>query len=297
MALTVTSWLLLAVFVVGAGALLAVLVLWAVRPPRRAKRSYDGGTVKQVREYKTPGELVPVTEPEPEEDFNPFAVAPYQPQPAPVIRVDTGRLPVADNGPAWELERRTPHRTPSVESDFAVPALQAGMTALAVGVGAALVAWALAWSWRVPVAVCGAVFVLSWLWRLRIVDGLLWTVESIIRRDVTGDGQVGAPQTNFALVNPAEARTEAARAERTQADDTRRAELLDFLHRCYTVGTGVRAHDANNLGPVRDRYIRLRGTLMQLGIARWKNPDKTGAGWLLTVDEEQAAAIIMRHTT
>lgn len=279
------------------GLLLAVLVLWAVRPPKRAKRSYDGGTVKQVREYKTPGELVPVTEPEPEEDFNPFAVAPYQPQPAPVIRVDTGRLPVADNGPAWELERRTPHRTPSVESDFAVPALQAGMTALAVGVGAAMLAWAAAWSWRVPVAVCGAVFVLSWLWRLRIVDGLLWTVESIIRRDVTGDNHIGQPEPQHAytLANPAEARAQVAQTQRAQAQDTRRAELLAFVHTCTTHGTSERAHGVQATGPDREKYLAHRDALLALGVANWRNPDRPKAGWLLAVDEAQASDVISKH--
>lgn len=276
------------------GLLMHILVAYLGRLNDRApRRTYDGGTVKRVREYQTPGTLVPVLEAEPEPES--VALAPYQPNP--LIRIDTGRLPVATEQPSWELERRTPHRTPSMEADFFVPALQAGMTAFAAGMGAGLMAWALAWSWRVPVFVMGAVFVGGWLWRLRVTDSLLWVVESIIRRDVTGDNVIGAPQANFALVNPAQARTEAAQAQQAQAADTRRAELLDFVHRCYTVGTGVRAHDANNLGPVRDRYIRLRGTLMQLGIARWQNPDKTKAGWLLTVDEPTATEIIMRHTT
>jgi len=276
------------------GALLAVLILYAVRPPARAKRSYDGATVRPLRQYQTPGALtVMEAEPEPES----VALAPYEP--APVIRIETGRgrLPVADSGPGWELERRIPHRTPSLEADFFVPALQAGMTAFAAGMGAGLMAWALAWSWRVPVFVMGAVFVGGWLWRLRIVDGLLWTVESIIRRDVTGDGQVGAPtpQHAFTLANPAQARSAATQEARQTADSERRAELIAFLDRCLLVGCSESKHGIKASGPERDRFLQNRETLMQLGIAAWKNPEKPKAGWGVVVSHERARQLITKH--
>ncbi len=279
--------------VASSGLLLGVLGLWAVRPPRRAARTYDGATVRKVREYQTPGALA-VVEPEPE----PAQLVPYNPAPAPLIRINAqNTLPVADNGPAWEFEKRTPHRTPSMEADFFVPALQAGMTAFAAGMGAGLMAWALAWSWRVPVAVCGAVFVCSWLWRLRIVDGLLWTVESIIRRDVDGDGQVGAPapQHAYTLANPAEARSTVAQTARQQAESTRRAELLAFVHTCATHGTSERAHGVKATGPDREKYLAHRDALLALGVAQWRNADRPKAGWLLATDEEHATAVISRH--
>lgn len=280
--------------VVAIGLLLAVLALWAVRPPRRS-RTFDGGTVRKVRQYQTPGALAVVeAEPEPES----VALAPYQPPPAPLIRINTqASLPQVDSGPGWELERRTPHRTPSLESDFAVPALQAGMTAFAVGVGAAMLAWAAAWSWRVPVAVCGATFVLSWLWRLRIVDGLLWTIETIIRRDVDGDNHIGqpTPQHAFTVANPSAARSTVAQTARQQAQDTRRAELLAFVHTCATHGTSERAHGVKATGPDREKYLEYRDALLSLGLAQWRNPDRPKAGWLLAVDEQQAAAVVSKH--
>jgi len=256
--------------------------------------------LREHRRLNLEGEVLPPTE---------SALAPYdagsqlaaQQRPVPVIVLTGGkpvypdRLPAAEAAPSWEVERRTPNRTPTVETDVSVPVLQAFYTALAFGIMAGLLAWAAGWSWRVPVVVLALALAIGWLWRLRLVDGLLWKVESITRTDLTGDNQVGppVPQHAFTVANPAEARSEAAADVRQQQEDQRRAELLAFVDRCLLVGCsesaqGIKASD-------RADYLRLREVLFQLGIAAWKNPEKPKAGWGLVVSHERARQIIARH--
>lgn len=266
----------------------------------RVQRTYDGGRVdtRELRRLALRGELLPPTE------DNGAQLAPYRggdlapsvPQP-PVIQVDTGRLPVTDVGRSWVLERREPHRTPSLDADFRLPMAQALGTALACGGGTALMAAALAWPWQVPVFVAGAAFCVAWFWRLRLLDALLWKIESITRADLTGDGVAGPPTAQpthaYTLANPADARAEAAGDVRQQANDERRAELLAFLDRCLVVGCSESAQGikASN----RADYLRLREVLFQLGIAAWKNPEKPKAGWGIVVSHERARQIIARH--
>lgn len=259
----------------------------------RRTRRYDAGTVRPLRRLPVEGQLLPAVQDD--GALVPYSgggqLAPYAPNP-PVIR-----LPSADTGPGWELTRSTPNRQPTVASDFTVPALQAAMTAVAFGIMAGLLAWALAWSWRVPVAVCGLAFGVGWLWRLRIVDGLLWRIEAITRHDLDGDGVAGQPQPQrgYTLLNPSDARTEAAKAQREDEGTARRAELLAFLHRCYTVGTASRKHGVTaGSGEAYTQYNEHRAALFTLGLAKWKG-DSPNAGWVLTLDEAQAVAVITKH--
>lgn len=267
----------------------------------RGRRTYDGGRIdtRELHRYQQPDALT-VCEPEPEGEA---ALGTYQPQPAPAIVLTRGKpidrdpLPVSDMAPSWVLERREPHRMPSLDADFRLPMAQALGTALACGVGTTLIAAALSWSWQVPAFVAGASFCVAWFWRLRLLDGLLWKIESITRQDISGDGVAGQPTTPpahaYTLANPAEARAEAAIDVRQQADNERRAELIAFLDRCLLVGCsesaqGIKASD-------RADYLRLREVLFQLGIAAWKNPEKPKAGWGLVVSHERARQIIARH--
>jgi len=94
---------------------------------------------------------------------------PAIPEP-PTVRIG-GRSqpePAAASSETW-----TPQRTPALESDFLVPGAQAIATAGAAAICAGLLAWALGWSWRVPVVVGALTLAGSWLWRLGVVDRLL----------------------------------------------------------------------------------------------------------------------------
>ena len=108
--------------------------------------------------------------------------------PAPIIRIG----PAAPTPPNVH-EERTARREPDLIPDVIVPALQA-FTALSVLAGVGLLAWALGWSWRVPVALGGLAWVVGWLWRLGVADSLLWAVETWSQHDLDGDGIPGKPQ-------------------------------------------------------------------------------------------------------
>ncbi len=212
----------------------------------------------------------------------------------PVIHVDR---PAADDDdrPALELTRRRLQRQPSVEVDFGLPALQAFGTALAVTLGVAVCALAWDWSGRVVAAVFALSLAAGWFWRLRWVDGLLWSVETLAGRDVNHDGVVGRPARDFALVNPAAARAEADQAVTATEREAERAELLAFVHRCYTVGCSEASHGVKATGPDRAEYVRRRDALLALGIARWRSPGRPRAGWVMAVSYKKALELVGRH--
>lgn len=204
------------------------------------------------------------------------------------------RLPAADPLPASELETRRPQRAPSLESDVFVPALQSAFTALAGAIVSGLLALGLGWSWRVVAITTAAVLALAWLWRLHLVDGLLWSVETLLQHDVDRDGTVGRPHMPV-VVNPATARSVAADVAVASATESRKRDLMAFVHRCAALGCSERAHGVSATGPERSRYLELRDTLFSLGLAAWRNPDKPRAGWYLTTAEAEAQKIILEH--
>lgn len=212
----------------------------------------------------------------------------------PVIRVE---LPTADDdgAPGMTWEKRSMQRAPGMESDVTVPLAQAAITAAAAGALAACAAWAFGWHVRTVALVFGVVLACAWLWRLRLMDSLLWATESITGRDVNRDGHVGRPAHNLALVNPAAARETAQKDVRTTESAAQRAELLAFVHRCYTVGTSEGAHGVKASGPDRQAYVRQRDVLLSLGVAAWKNPARPRAGWRMAVSYGKAAEIVGRH--
>jgi hypothetical protein len=210
--------------------------------------------------------------------------------------IPTVRIPTAqpEPEPAYS-ETRTPQRTPGIESDVAVPGLQAILTAVALAICAGLLAWAFAWSWRVPVAVLGLALAGAWLWRLHLVDSLLWAVESFTGRDLDQDQHVGRPQVSFTLANPGQARAAVAQETRQTAQSAEQAELGSFLDRCYMVGCGEPAHNVKASGPARVAYTAKRDALMSLGLAVWKNPGNHRAGWKLTASRQRARQILQKH--
>ena len=120
----------------------------------------------------------------------------YQQSTAPAFPAAQPLVPRApvDLAPGEELTTRTPVRAQSVESDVAVPALQAIM----YGVGAALLTVPLAVfvdvvPWYTPLVVFptvagGAVFITP-----RAARKLLMVVEQWTGSDLDGDGEVGEP--------------------------------------------------------------------------------------------------------
>ena len=243
------------------------------------------------------GEVLPAApgrELAPWQDAQPAA---WQPGAAPIISITLPRARGDDTDatPNMTYERRTLQREPSLESDFLLPVLQAGATAIAALIMAGLLAWAFKWSWRVPAVVFGLALAFMLLARLRFMDSLLWATETLTGFDVNGDGNVGRPATSFTLANPAQARTEARRDVDATEQAAQRAELLAFLHRCYTVGCSEGAHGVKASGPDRQAYVRQRDVLLSLGIATWKNAERPKAGWRMAVSYARAQELIARH--
>lgn len=215
--------------------------------------------------------------------------------PAPMIHISLPRLrDDTDTAPAMTYERRSLQREPSIESDFILPALQAFGVATSMMILAAIASWSFGWSWRVSAIAFGLALAYMLVARLRHMDSLLWSVETLTGHDINGDGHTGQPAA-FALVNPAAARADARKDVDATEQAAQRAELVAFVHRCYTVGTAEAAHGVKAGGPDRTQYLRQRDTLMALGIAAWRNPARPKAGWKVAVSYQKAQELLARH--
>lgn len=209
----------------------------------------------------------------------------------PALR-DAEPAPRPDPLPTSELTTTRPARIPSFEADVLVPAAQSLITAavVAIVVGAASVLWK--WDEKVMLLAAAASLALSWAWRLGVVTGLLSVVEVLINRDLSGDGHIGEHPP--VLVNPGDARKVAGELAQAEHADSRKADLLAFVHRCYVSGCSEADHGIKASSPERTRYAELRDVLFSLGLATWKGRGPR-AGWKLTLPEREAAAIIAEH--
>ena len=212
----------------------------------------------------------------------------------PVININLTRQDAEDAPGSMVWEKRTLQREPSVEADFVLPALQAFGVASSLLILSALAALAFDWTWHVPAVAFGLALAFMLIARLRHMDSLLWATETITGFDVNGDGKVGKP-TAFTLANPAQARQAAARDVDETEQAAARAELIAFVARCYQMGTGERSHGVRASGSDRESYCRMRDTLLQLGVARWKHDGRPRAGWVMQVSHAKAMQIIGKH--
>lgn len=267
-----------AVMVLALLAWVALLAGFSRVNSRRIMRALNGDSGGALR-HRSSAAIVPLREG--------AELLPAEPD---VIRIGArpGPLPV-------EHETRQAGRGATMEGDVLVPLAQAGITALAIGLMAGLLALALRWRWQVPVVAFALSLAGGWFWRLRFVDKLLWAIETWTETDLTGDGQVGRPVVSYTVANPAVARAEVAREGQRSEQDAQRAELVAFTDRCFRLGTSESAHGIRAGGPDRDEYLKRRDVLLSLGIGRWRNPDRPRAGWTLAVSHERARQLIARH--
>ena len=197
--------------------------------------------------------------------------------------------------PSITAERRTPTGEATIAADVAVPALQAVCTAGAVLVGVGLIALALGWS-RDVMLLCGGVAMLGgWFWRLAHSDRARHVVETVTRLDLDGDGQIGT-QRAYTVVQPAVARAAVAAETQQAAASAERAALLAFVDTCCIRGTSEAAHNIKaGSGPDRAEYIRKRDTLLSLGVAAWRNPERPKAGWQMAASRQRARQLVEKH--
>lgn len=203
----------------------------------------------------------------------------------------------ADADGLIEEERAQPVRPRAVEADLTVPLWQAITTAALAMLASTVAAWLWDWDWRLPLIVGAAVLLLAWLWRMGAADQLLWLIERQTGRDLDDDRQVGRPESTPApgllAVNPAAAQNTAATLQRDAAQRERLAALLAFVRRCAVVGTGESA--LRILPRDRGAYLEMRDTLMTIGAARWRDPERRARGWELAVSPADAVTLVKRH--
>ena len=99
-----------------------------------------------------------------------------------------------------EIERISPSRQPSLESDVLVPAAWSLITGAMVALVLAVLLVVNASPLWPALAFGMLATVGAWLWKSSVIHGLLQAVEIITNRDIDGDGQIGnqepaAPRT------------------------------------------------------------------------------------------------------
>lgn len=219
----------------------------------------------------------------------------------PVVTYDPGTPLSEPPRTSYEAVQTTPARAPDIVPDAIVPAVQTVFAMLFMGCASGLLAVALAWDWAVPVAITGAATALAWLFSVRQASRSLMTTNSV---QVNGAGKglklPGAPvkfdSTAGVSLHDARGAREIAVAERAKHErEARQAKLCGFIQRCVLHGTSRQAHGVTP-GTVAYRdYCEMRDTLMQLGIAAWRNPHSANKGWTVTLSEAAACEIVRRH--
>jgi len=121
----------------------------------------------------------------------------------PIPAGSVGITPNAQIPTSWqEISYSEPVREANKESDVYVPLFQALITGLFVALGLGLVVGVMgsyqSWPWWSGFAAAGVsfVFVSLWKWQDLLTDSrdLLRKVETIVARDLDGDGMIGQPQ-------------------------------------------------------------------------------------------------------
>lgn len=188
-----------------------------------------------------------------------------------------------------EWTRTIPTRAPTASGDVVVPLAQAAITGFVFGLTSGAIAYVQAWPAWVPVAVGSGVFALAWMWLLADHRSLLRVTETIIGRDLDGDGQVGQP-----------AASETVRVEvvehHNEAGDTSNVDSMRFFelpatrsalrHFAREALNGVELSERAMAGKGRPisgpRFRNLRDSLIEAGYLRWASESDHRQGAAVT---------------
>lgn len=199
-----------------------------------------------------------------------------------------------------EIENTTPHRAPKLESDVAVPAAMSAIIGLAVSIGVFVIALAtnrtLATALQFGSIAFIGTFLVALFQRLGVIDNGLNVREKITQTDTDDDSDTGEENTTHNMLqNPGQAREVSNKIASGNGGALRTAELLSFVTRCATIGTSEAKLGIGTSPQQRQQYKQLRDSLIELGIAEWKNEERRALGWELRMTPEQAAPIISAH--
>ena len=163
------------------------------------------------------------------------------------------------------VERRTPARPASVESDVLVPAIQAAISGLLAGLLAGIVGLVAGAERPATIgAVAGAVVLAStWALGLRDRRALLWAIERTIGADLDGDGDVGPPEREPVRIEVVDRKRKAIRFLDVDLSD----EQLAGLARTVLRPGGTFSRRALPSGLVSDeQYSALVAQLLAAGL-------------------------------
>jgi hypothetical protein len=260
----------------GAVVVLALLgILSRIEAGRRRRMIADVTRAREVKRYDLSGDLLPREQ---------TSLGP----------VDYRRIPAAEPVGYVQTTQQARH-APTVETLFILPALTALGTALALTMMAGGLALLFGWPAKTVLIVFAVSVGGAWFWRLGFADKVLWQVESWTGKDFNGDGQTGRPALGFAVVNPARARAAVTHESAQNDTEARQTALQTFCDVCYLSGTSEAAHGITASGPDRMNYTTCRDTLMSIGLAQWKNPNRPRGGWVMTTDPATCKAIVANH--
>jgi hypothetical protein len=190
-----------------------------------------------------------------------------------------------------EYERKRPVRDASLESDVAVPGLQAVITGVAVGLAGGTASAVFGWPkpWLIALGLVGGTTALTWLVLLRAHRDLLWEIERVIGTDLDRDGDVGKPDQR-AVVGEPEPRV--TRVEITDRDNKRIRYVdlplsdgeIERVARAVLVAKG--SFSQRGLSDIlsQEQYSETYDSMLEGGLLRYKGKsaragvELTGAG-------------------
>lgn len=178
-----------------------------------------------------------------------------------------------------EATRKTPAGKATLDGDVMVPLFQAVITAITVSLFVIPLAMLMGWPLSLALVAFALVLMLAWLRLLVDQRSLLWSVETIIREDIDGDGHIGQPQ----LPTP---RVEVSVSDQghIQLDDLPGPlnELRAFVKGVVEGYWTFSERGAAESGYGVTRFKELRTRFIERGWASWNNAQSPQQGVRLT---------------
>jgi len=174
--------------------------------------------------------------------------------------------------PGAEYSREVPAADLSgVEAGVKTPLAQAVITGLAVGAVTVILAVWKGWPWVTPIVAAVIAAALSWWLLLLNTRGLLKTVETVINRDLDGDGRIGFTVEVTDL-------TDGKKQVRYCHFPARPDQVVAFAAAMLNGQTTI----YGNHGLSRRVFSRLRDEAIARGLCTWVDPQAHTQGMELT---------------
>ena len=185
------------------------------------------------------------------------------------------------------------YRPDPLRDGVAVPGLQAAITGAVCGLAAlAITAWFELPAWGIAGTVAAVATAGAWLsyrgrWQ--------WLLERITGADLNADGYIGKPEPQQAPALSAPIRVEVSRDEGRAVDfiDLPYPEKLPALAAGLLAGRQFAQTSWVGAGQLfsRSEFDQVRDTMIERGLAAWKNPEAKAQGVTLTA----AGRAVMRR--